>query len=265
MTGLLSKHDFRVALQEAIAGRASAKAAFSQAWMDGTLQRHHFARWAENHYHYVGPFADYLGYIYNNARDEQDGVKDLLLQSMYEFRHLQEGGGHGLPTRTCWIRFAQACGTTRERVESPQACNPITRGMQAWCCATAIRESPVVATAALLVGLASQIPQITPGRSFRALTRASTGSASMKGRLFRLEDHVGWRARRAGTGSCSTGRRRLRCSNAACSSCDGARRCATPTRRRSTTSMSRPTSAPVAWIDARAQARRRPGGRNALD
>ncbi|KCV66046.1 TENA/THI-4 domain protein, partial [Bordetella bronchiseptica 980] len=88
MTGLLSKHDFRVALQEAIAGKASAKAAFSQAWMDGTLQRHHFARWAENHYHYVGPFADYLGYIYNNARDEQDGVKDLLLQSMYEFRHL---------------------------------------------------------------------------------------------------------------------------------------------------------------------------------
>lgn len=159
MTGLLSKHDFRVALQEAIAGKASAKAAFSQAWMDGTLQRHHFARWAENHYHYVGPFADYLGYIYNNARDEQDGVKDLLLQSMYEFRHLQEGEAMVSHTDLL-IRFAQACGTTRERVESPQACNPIARGMQAWCYATAIRESPVVATAALLVGLASQIPQI---------------------------------------------------------------------------------------------------------
>jgi hypothetical protein len=37
------------------------------AWADGKLERHHFARWAENHYYYVGPFADYLGYIYGNT------------------------------------------------------------------------------------------------------------------------------------------------------------------------------------------------------
>ena len=159
MTGLLSKEDFRAALQEAITGHASAMAPFSQAWLNGTLQRHHFARWAENHYSYVGPFADYLGHIYTNTPECQGEIKGLLLQSMYEFRHLREGDttvGH----TDLLVRFAEACGTTREQVESPETCNPITRGFQAWCYATAIREHPVVATAALIVGLASQIPQI---------------------------------------------------------------------------------------------------------
>ena len=63
-TELLSHDDFRVALEDAIKGREAKNASFSKAWADGKLERHHFARWAENHYHYVGPFADYLGYIY---------------------------------------------------------------------------------------------------------------------------------------------------------------------------------------------------------
>lgn len=159
MNQLLSQDDFRAALKDAVAGRTSAKAAFSQAWMDGILKRHHFARWAENHYHYVGPFSDYLGYIYNNVPDGQDSTKDLLLQSMYDFRHLREGD-NSVSHKDLLLRFAQACGTTRERVESSDNCNPITHAMQAWCYATAIREQPVVATAALLIGLASQIPQI---------------------------------------------------------------------------------------------------------
>lgn len=159
MNTLLSQDDFRIALQEAIAGSASSKASFSQAWMDGKLQRHHFARWAENHYTYVSPFADYIGYIYNNLHEDDIEFKGLLLQSMYEFRHLQEGDATVSHTDLL-IRFAEACGTTRKRVESPETCNPITRGFQAWCYATAMREHPVVATAALIVGLASQIPQI---------------------------------------------------------------------------------------------------------
>ena len=154
MAELLSKDDFRTALQDAIKGREAVNASFSQAWSDGTLQRHHFARWAENHYHYVGPFADYLAYIYANAPDSATDAKDFLLQNMYEeeladIRHTD-----------LLIRFAEACGTTKERIEDPDNMNAVTRGLQSWCYATAIREHYVVATAALVVGLESQVPAI---------------------------------------------------------------------------------------------------------
>jgi pyrroloquinoline-quinone synthase len=154
MTELLSQEDFRAALKDAIKGREAANASFSQAWADGKLQRHHFARWAENHYHYVGPFADYLGYIYGNTPDKFTDAKDFLLQNMYEeeladIRHTD-----------LLIRFAESCGTTRERIEDPNNMNAVTRGLQAWCYTTAMREHFAVATAALVVGLESQVPQI---------------------------------------------------------------------------------------------------------
>jgi pyrroloquinoline-quinone synthase len=154
MPELLSREDFRTALEDAIKGRQARNAPFSVAWSEGKLERSHFARWAENHYHYVGPFADYLAYIYANCPDEWTDAKDFLLQNMYEeeiadVRHTD-----------LLIRFAEACGTTRERVEDPENMNPVTRGLQSWCYAVSIREHPVVATAALVVGLESQVPGI---------------------------------------------------------------------------------------------------------
>jgi pyrroloquinoline-quinone synthase len=154
MAELLSQEEFRTALQDAIKGREAANASFSQAWADGVLKRHHFARWAENHYHYVGPFADYLAYIYANTPDHLTDAKDFLLQNMYEeeladIRHTD-----------LLIRFAEACGTTRERIEDPNNMNAVTRGLQAWCYAVSSREHYVVATAALVVGLESQVPAI---------------------------------------------------------------------------------------------------------
>ncbi|WP_214316788.1 TenA family transcriptional regulator [Nonomuraea sediminis] len=151
---LLSRDEFRQALQDAIKGREAKNASFSKAWADGRLKREHFARWAENHYHYVGPFADYLAYVYANTPDEFTGAKDFTLQNMYEeeladIRHTD-----------LLIKFAEACGTTRERVENPDNMNPITRGLQSWCYAVSMREHFVVATAALVVGLESQVPSI---------------------------------------------------------------------------------------------------------
>jgi pyrroloquinoline-quinone synthase len=151
---LLSREDFRTALEGAIRGREARDASFSQAWANGLLSRDHLARWAENHYHYVGPFADYLAYIYANAPDTATDAKDFLLQNMYEeevsdVRHTD-----------LLIRFGEACGTTRERIEDPRNINPVTRGLQGWCYATAFREHFSVATAALVVGLESQVPSI---------------------------------------------------------------------------------------------------------
>lgn len=154
MPDLMDRDTFRVALEDAIKGRQAKDASFSRAWVEGKLKRQHFARWAENHYHYVGPFADYLAYIYANTPDECTGAKDFELQNMYEeeladIRHTD-----------LLIRFAEACGTTREKIEDPNSMNPVTRGLQAWCYATAMREHFVVATAALVVGLESQVPSI---------------------------------------------------------------------------------------------------------
>lgn len=154
MAELLAPDEFREALEAALVGREAKNASFSLAWANGELSREHFSRWAENHYHYVGPFADYLANIYANTPDEHTGAKDFLLQNMYEeelsdIRHTD-----------LLIRFAEACGTTRERVTDPKNMNAVTRGLQGWCYAVSMREHFAVATAALVVGLESQVPSI---------------------------------------------------------------------------------------------------------
>ena len=151
---LLDRDAFRAALEQAIKGREAKNASFSAAWANGELERHHFARWAENHYHYVGPFADYLGYIYANTPGTATDAKDFLLQNMYEeeladVRHTD-----------LLIRFAEAAGTTRERVMDIDNSTAVTKGLQGWCYAVAFREHFAVATAALVVGLESQVPSI---------------------------------------------------------------------------------------------------------
>ena len=154
MAELMNQDQFRTALENAIKGRAATKAPFSVAWASGKLSREHLARWAENHYHYVGPFADYLGYIYANTPDWATDAKDFLLQNMYEeelsdIRHTD-----------LLIRFAEAAGTTRERVMDIDNATAVTHGLQGWCYAVSFREHFAVATAALVVGLESQVPSI---------------------------------------------------------------------------------------------------------
>jgi pyrroloquinoline-quinone synthase len=154
MSELMNRDEFRSALEEAIKGKSANKAPFSVAWASGKLSRAHLARWAENHYHYVGPFADYLAYLYARTPDHMTEAKDFLLANMYE----EEIGGDR--HTDLLIRFAEACGTTRERVTNPDNMSPTTRGLQAWCYSVAMREEPVVAVAALVVGLESQVPSI---------------------------------------------------------------------------------------------------------
>src|SRR6056297_742781 len=154
MTQLMNRDEFRTALEQAIKGNTANKSPFSVAWATGRLSREHLARWAENHYHYVGPFADYLGYVYARTPEEYREAKDFLLQNMYE----EEIGGDR--HTDLLIRFAEACGTTRERVENPDNITAETRALQAWCYCVAMREDPVVAVAGLVVGLESQVPSI---------------------------------------------------------------------------------------------------------
>lgn len=154
MSQLMGKDEFRTALETAIKGKSANKAPFSVAWAEGKLSRAHMARWAENHYHYVGPFPNYLSYVYANLPDEYREAKDFMLQNNYEEEVAADRHTDLL------IRFAEACGTTRERVKNPDNMTPTTRGLQSWCYAVAMRENPIVAIAGLVVGLESQVPSI---------------------------------------------------------------------------------------------------------
>ena len=154
MADLMDRETFRSALENAIQGRSANQAPFSVAWAAGKLERQHFCRWAENHYHYVGPFADYLGYLYARLPATMTEAKDFLLFNMYE----EEIGGDR--HTDLLIRFAEACGTTRARVTNPDNMSATTLGLQSWCYAVAMREDPIVAVAALIVGLESQVPSI---------------------------------------------------------------------------------------------------------
>ncbi len=154
MAELLSRDEFRAELEKAIKGQHSSVSPFAKAWSEGLLERKHFALWAENHYAYVGPFADYLAYIYASTPDQYTDAKDFTLQNMWE----EELGGDR--HTDLLIRFAEACGTTAERVTDISNILPTTLGLQSWCYAVAMRENFVVATAALVVGLESQVPAI---------------------------------------------------------------------------------------------------------
>ena len=154
MATLMNHVEFRTALENAIKGKSANKAPFSLAWAAGKLSRAHLARWAENHFHYVGPFADYLAYVYARMPDRYTEAKDFLLSNMYE----EEVGGDR--HTDLLIRFAESCGTTAARVKDPDNMSPTTRGLQSWCYAVAMREDPIVAVAGLVVGLESQVPSI---------------------------------------------------------------------------------------------------------
>ncbi len=145
---------FRTALESAVKGNSANKSPFSIAWAEGKLSRTHLARWAENHYHYVGPFAEYLGYVYARLPAHLTEAKDFILSNMYE----EEIGGDR--HTDLLIRFAEACGTTGARVKDPDNMSPTTRGLQSWCYSVAMREDPIVAIAGLVVGLESQVPSI---------------------------------------------------------------------------------------------------------
>jgi pyrroloquinoline-quinone synthase len=154
MPELMNHVEFRTALENAIKGKSANKAPFSIAWASGKLSHAHLAKWAENHYHYVGPFADYLAYIYARMPAHYIEAKDFLLANMYE----EEIGGDR--HTDLLIRFAEACGTTRARVIDPDNMTATTRGLQSWCYSVAMREDPIVAVAGLVVGLESQVPSI---------------------------------------------------------------------------------------------------------
>jgi pyrroloquinoline-quinone synthase len=154
MTDLLNESDFRDALEQAMTGTMAKDASFSRAWATGKLDRKHFVNWAVNHYHYVGAFADCLALIYANTPDSARDAKDFLLQNMYE-EELSDDRHTDL-----LIRFGEVCGATREQIMDRRNAMPYTKGMAGWQYQLSATQHFAVATAAMVVGLESQVPSI---------------------------------------------------------------------------------------------------------
>jgi pyrroloquinoline-quinone synthase len=154
MTNLLSESEFRLALENAMTGTMAKDASFSRAWATGKLSHKHFRHWAVNHYHYVGAFADCLALMYANTPDTARFAKDFLLQNMYE-EELSDDRHTDL-----LIRFGEACGATRAQIMDRRNSMPYTKGMAGWQYQLSATKHFAVSTAAMIVGLESQVPSI---------------------------------------------------------------------------------------------------------
>jgi pyrroloquinoline-quinone synthase len=140
---------FRQELEAAVNSRHSRMNPFTERWVNGELTRTQLGQWVCQHYQYVSQFARWCATVYGSCPDSD--ARDFLLENIVE----EESGVKHVDLL---IRFGEACGVTREQVETARQL-PSTRALTAWCYETS--QAPFhVAAAGLLVGLESQVPGI---------------------------------------------------------------------------------------------------------
>ena len=141
--------EFRRQLQDAVNARHSRLNPFTEKWVKGELTRPQLGSWVCQHYQYVSQFSRWCATVYGSCPDSD--ARDFLLENIVE----EESGVKHVDLL---IRFGEACGVSREQVESTRQL-PSTRALTAWCYETS-RMPFHVAAAGLLVGLESQVPGI---------------------------------------------------------------------------------------------------------
>lgn len=157
---LMEKEVFWQKLKEARQEVASIRHPFSKAWANGELTREQLGDWAVQHYYYIAPVPQHLALLYSRIPDldaRQHIMENIVGEEMPdqpEKRHPE-----------LMVKFAMACGKTREEVEEAEDRGdilPTTRAMAAWTWElTAIRNISD-ACAALMVGLEGQLPTLYP-------------------------------------------------------------------------------------------------------
>ena len=140
---------FRQELEAAVNSRHSRMNPFTERWVNGELTRTQLGQWVCQHYQYVSQFARWCATVYGSCPDAD--ARDFLLENIVE----EESGVKHVDLL---IRFGEACGVSREQIESARQL-PTTRALTAWCYETS--QAPFhIAAAGLLVGLESQVPGI---------------------------------------------------------------------------------------------------------
>jgi pyrroloquinoline-quinone synthase len=157
----MAKNAFRQALQDAVEQRHSKIHPFSDAWVQGALDRAVLGEWVKQHYHYVGHFSQWCGNIFANCGDET--VSSFLVENIMEEEGFVEE--HGFPAAKhidLLLDFGEACGKDRQEIKDAKRNGELmagTLGLQSWCAVQSTKPTHE-AIAGLLVGLESQVPQI---------------------------------------------------------------------------------------------------------
>jgi pyrroloquinoline-quinone synthase len=146
---MADKSQFREKLEAAVNARHSRLNPFTEQWVKGALTRDRLGAWAAQHYQYVSQFPRWCAAVY--AECPYPDARDFLLENIIE----EESGVKHVDLL---IRFAEACGVSRQQVETARQI-PTTRALTAWCFEMS-RRPFYEAAAGLLVGLESQVPGI---------------------------------------------------------------------------------------------------------
>jgi pyrroloquinoline-quinone synthase len=146
---MADKSQFREKLEAAVNARHSRLNPFTEQWVKGALTRDQLGAWAAQHYQYVSQFPRWCAAVY--AECPYPDARDFLLENIIE----EESGVKHVDLL---IRFAEACGVSRQQVETARQL-PTTRALTAWCFEMS-RRPFYEAAAGLLVGLESQVPGI---------------------------------------------------------------------------------------------------------
>lgn len=160
MSQLMSKDAFYKALEDARQPKHGGGHPFSMAWAEGKLSREQIGRWAVQHYYYIAPIPQQFAALYARLPDldaRQHMLENLLGEEMPETPEKRHPD--------LLIKFAQACGFTREQVTDAEIHDqvlPTTRAMRAWIWELSSIRHIAESAAGIMVALEGQLPTLYP-------------------------------------------------------------------------------------------------------
>jgi pyrroloquinoline-quinone synthase len=149
------------ALEAARKPKGAGKHPFSLMWSEGKLSRKQLGQWAIQHYYYISVIPPQFAVLYARMPDEKG--RQMLMENLVgeEMPHQPEKSHPNL-----LLKFAQACGVSREEVLAAERAGEIlggTRSMRAWIWELASRRPLHEACAGIMVALEGQLPTLYPG------------------------------------------------------------------------------------------------------
>lgn len=160
MADLMDNETFWAAMAEARQSVASIGHPFTKAWANGELTRQQLGDWAVQHYYYIAPVPQHLALLFSRLPD-LDGRQHLMENIVGE--EMPETPEKRHPELL--VKFAMACGKTREDVEEAEwngTILPSTRAMAAWTWELTTIRHISEACSGLMVGLEGQLPTLYP-------------------------------------------------------------------------------------------------------
>ena len=153
LTTVAPRPDFRARLDAARNAASSIDHTFSQDWASGKLNEKQMGFWAMQHWYYIDRVAQNFGQMYVRCPDPDTRL--YILENLVGEE--AETGRHP----DLLLRFAVACGFTRDEVERADRDGrilPATRAMRSWTIELVDTRHTVEQAAGIMVALEGQLP-----------------------------------------------------------------------------------------------------------